>query len=875
MLTIRKKWLAILGCLLGVSLLFVSVSLICVGYVSAASATPTPVTVTSFVTNNDNIVVLDTSEEVYYEEGEMITVYLNDVATEIALSVQNDGNLTLQLSKGTHRRNDAEYWHVRIPEDTVFGDFVLSEDYNLYNLRNVNGTAEQQNEWIIRGQESTIPFALTGITGYASNHAGASRWYIALGVDFENGTPENLVDLIYNWGIIYATENDDIEGNYTIYGASENNININAEINGGTATALGVIINWSVLGETSGETGYARMFKIPCGTVWGGYHGAYRLTHDVWLFYNGSDFTFLDVAPQFVDGGSPEVLADQTSNAGFSFILDENAVPTGPNWDYISYQTSNQECKFNGNGGNNAIIKKYADTEYYVDLAQGGITAQDGDYVTLNGFFRYENYFYEIVDTSFSYDGGIWGRIAPEIIIAIAGTQVDSDTLAVEIGTPRSDLTASARDFFDDSINVTIDIPTEAVSGDAFVAGTYVVTFTATDSHGYMTKIERTLKVADTIAPVITVTSVTTEYNEGQSLTYEVSATDNIDESVQVVLVAPDGMTDEDGKLLPGEWVIRFSATDSAANTSVSDDYTITVADITPPTITFGTDSVRSFEAGTAYEKSAILSAIAVEATDNYDTKISDIDLVMPQGAVEDEILQAGTWSITIHAYDAAENMGTATIQIYVNDTVAPIITVDDSATKINYTEGEVPVIVANASDSYDGDVEVTITYPDGALDEDGKLTLGTGEWTVVINAEDSAGNAAEEVSLKIFINERDSVAPVITIKGKTEYTAGEDFALTATAIDEVDGVVQVDVSVPSDALDADGKLIAGTWTITFTATDAAGNDATETVEIVVAETDATGGCSSSSGIAGNIALISVLLCLATIAIVLQKRIKN
>ncbi len=166
-------------------------------------------------------------------------------------------------------------------------------------------------------------------------------------------------------------------------------------------------------------------------------------------------------------------------------------------------------------------------------------------------------------------------------------------------------------------------------------------------------------------------------------------------------------------------------------------------------------------------------------------------------------------------------------------DKVAPVITVADT-TKREYNEGEEPVINATAVDAVDGNVNVTVSYPDGAL-VDGKLVAGT--WNVTLTATDVAGNVATEA---VTITVKDITKPVITVENTTkrEYKEGETPVINATAVDAVDGNVNVTVSYQDGALNAEGKLNIGQWKVTLTATDKAGNEAKE--EITINVTDGT-----------------------------------
>ena len=339
----------------------------------------------------------------------------------------------------------------------------------------------------------------------------------------------------------------------------------------------------------------------------------------------------------------------------------------------------------------------------------------------------------------------------------------------------------------------------------------------------------------DTTAPVITVTTVENEWNEGTMFTYDVTAVDAVDGPVTVTLVAPAEMLDGQGDLLPGTWKVSFTASDAMGNKATSDEYTITVKDVTAPVITLGGET--QYEAGTAYTEGSALS-LMVAITDNVDESITQYTVELEEGAVLNGKLQVGTWTVTVRASDTAENEGSATIQITVADTTKPVITLNNESTQTQYDEGEEPAIVATAQDSYDGEVEVELVIPEGAL-QDGKLVAG--EWTITLMATDSAGNAADPVT--VTITAADKTAPVITLGGETEYevgtayTAGSALGLTVEVNDNLDGeITQFTVELEEGTV-LDGKLQAGTWTVTVKASDAAGNASSATIQITVADT--------------------------------------
>ena len=121
----------------------------------------------------------------------------------------------------------------------------------------------------------------------------------------------------------------------------------------------------------------------------------------------------------------------------------------------------------------------------------------------------------------------------------------------------------------------------------------------------------------------------------------------------------------------------------------------------------------------------------------------------------------------------------------------------------------------ASATDAVDGDVPVSVS---GTVD-----TSIVGTYTLTYSATDAAGNTATETRTVHVV---DITPPDITLNGTNPMDIVEGSTFTdpgASATDTVDGDVPVSVSGTVDT------STVGTYTLTYSATDAAGNTATET----------------------------------------------
>ena len=152
----------------------------------------------------------------------------------------------------------------------------------------------------------------------------------------------------------------------------------------------------------------------------------------------------------------------------------------------------------------------------------------------------------------------------------------------------------------------------------------------------------------------------------------------------------------------------------------------------------------------------------------------------------------------------------------------APYITLNGSAT-INHEQATSYVDAgATATDVIDESVTVTIT---GSVDSD-----TAGVYSLSYSATDSEGNVSRILIRTVTV--ADTIAPVITLVGDDAVEVKLDSTYTdagASATDTVDGSVDV---ITTGSVDTSA---AGAYTFTYTATDTAGNKASQTRTVTVA----------------------------------------
>src|ERR687893_1225677 len=209
-----------------------------------------------------------------------------------------------------------------------------------------------------------------------------------------------------------------------------------------------------------------------------------------------------------------------------------------------------------------------------------------------------------------------------------------------------------------------------------------------------------------------------------------------------------------------------------------------------------------------------------------------------------------GDYVITVSAQDSngRYNTGDATFLLHVrppvppSDTTNPTISISSPDNGATLTEDSFTVS-GTASDSGSGIEKVEVQIDDGSYN----TATGTSSWsfdvtnleegthTITAKATDKAGNSATE-SIEVTYTPPDTTAP--TLKLPSDITAeatsadGIEVSYTATATDAVDG------SVPVTCDPASGSTFPlGTTTVNCSATDAAGNEATGSFNVIVQDT--------------------------------------
>jgi choice-of-anchor A domain-containing protein len=327
--------------------------------------------------------------------------------------------------------------------------------------------------------------------------------------------------------------------------------------------------------------------------------------------------------------------------------------------------------------------------------------------------------------------------------------------------------------------------------GTIFAVGTTTVTVTATDEAGNIATGNFTVTVNDVEVPVLTLPA-NVNSNSATGITVgTATATDNCGAPVVSHSTIPASFP-------LGTTNITWTATDAAGNT-VSGVQTVTVTDVTAPTL-------YGVPANTAVVCGNLPSVPMVTATDDFDANPAVVMTVTNNGNIVTR-----TWTAT----DASGNSTSASQVItLMPDTEAPVMTAPANVTSTSGTG--INIGTATATDNCSTPTVSHSTLP---------ASFPLGVTNVIWTATDAAGNTTTGIQT---VTVSDVTAPVLVgVPANTTAPCGVvPAAANVTATDNFDASPVVTMTETTN-----GNIITRTWT----ATDAGGNtsSATQTITVI------------------------------------------
>lgn len=295
-----------------------------------------------------------------------------------------------------------------------------------------------------------------------------------------------------------------------------------------------------------------------------------------------------------------------------------------------------------------------------------------------------------------------------------------------------------------------------------------------------------------------------------------VTVSDNVD-AVDDLILSVEGVVDTN---TVGVYSIEYTVADTSKNkASVTRTVNVTKDDLPVITITGG-DQVLNAVRGGVY---ADLGAIA---TDDIDGNITD-DIVALNTV---DITTPGIYKVTYTVRDSNDNTVSAERKVTINDTEAPVITLTGSTIEINQGTTYVETggtVTDNVDDLSFSNVSISL----GGLDID---TPGT--YSIAYNIKDAAGNSAVEKTRTVTVIKDNP--PVISITGGDRVLnavrGGVYSDLGATATDDIDGNITVDIKVVSTVV----LSTPGIYKVTYTVTDSNRNTVSKVRKVTINDTE-------------------------------------
>jgi prepilin-type N-terminal cleavage/methylation domain-containing protein len=434
-----------------------------------------------------------------------------------------------------------------------------------------------------------------------------------------------------------------------------------------------------------------------------------------------------------------------------------------------------------------------------------------------------------------------------------------STPVNINVGSTYSDAGATAIDDIDGDVTSNI-VVTGTVNPS--VIGTYTITYTVKDSANNTATSTRTVNVIDNVVPTVAFgtngnstwaksrsTTATVSDNVSvntSSLKYQWTTSTTAPSEASFTTSFTNGGTITSPAGVTGTYYLWILGKDNASNTMIARSNVFNL-DNTAPIITLNGSNPVNINVGSTY------SDAGATATD---TNSGISGSVTSTGSVNPSVM--GTYTITYTATDNAGNTATSTRTVNVIDNVAPTVAfnpngnstsaktrsttvtvsdenLDTSSLKYLWNTSTISPSEASFTTSFtSGD---TITSPDGV----------TGTYYLWILAKDNFNNTTI-TSSSVF--NLDNTAPVITMNGSNpaNIALGSTYSdAGASATDSIDGTVNVTSTGTVD------PNVIGTYTITYDATDTAGNTATVIRTVNVAEIFSGPGYIASKGANGPV----------------------
>ncbi|MCF6243608.1 MAG: DUF5011 domain-containing protein [Sulfurovum sp.] len=336
---------------------------------------------------------------------------------------------------------------------------------------------------------------------------------------------------------------------------------------------------------------------------------------------------------------------------------------------------------------------------------------------------------------------------------------------------------------------------------------------------------------------------------DGHALTYSISGTD-VD---SFNIVATTGVvTFKEAPDFEGKKKYSFTAKVSDGYEEVEQEITITIKDVSD-----AAPKITSSNTAIVDEGQIVAMTVTAEDDDEGDVLIYSISGT-DAGSLS---IDATTGEVTFNTPPDYETKNLYKFTVKVSDTGGLSDTKDITITISNVNDGTPKITspsTASVKENQTSAITVTATDPDGDtltydisdknnfnISNTGVVTFkeapdfesGKTSYTFNVTVTDGKHNASQTITITILDDEsdNDTTAPVITLKGTNPMTINEGDTYAdagATATDDKDG--DISAKIVSNASTAVNTATAGTYTVTYNVSDAAGNKAAQVTRTVI-----------------------------------------
>jgi hypothetical protein len=356
-------------------------------------------------------------------------------------------------------------------------------------------------------------------------------------------------------------------------------------------------------------------------------------------------------------------------------------------------------------------------------------------------------------------------------------------------------------------------------------SGTYNIVWTYNDGNGNTsTQTQQVVVVRNDVTPPVLnnlPSNVTVNCSAVPSAPV-VTATDDFDGNVAVTFTETTTRSADIYSAAHYNYTITrtWSATDGSNNTTTV-SRTITVVDDQAPV--FGT--INNINVPTAANAAGANVSYSINASDACGSPVA-----YTYNIVSGSFFQIGTTTVQVTATDVSGNTASASFTVKVFDNQAPTITAPANIT-VNTDAGVavatgVDIGEAIANDNSGSGVVITNNAP---------TQFPLGNTIVTWTAKDAAGNSASATQV---VTVRDMEPPVLVVPAAVTTTTNSSQAF-ATNVSLGSASATDNSGFAAVTNDAPNQFPIGQTTVTWTATDAAGNKTTATQFVIVEDKEA------------------------------------